>query len=328
MSEPVTNWRPLIEFDESERRIGRAETAPAAESGAFAEFIPFAGERGESPVEAAAEDGAQAAASGPVIRGDFAAIEAALLGAARPGAAAPEPAELHEAPAWARLDLRASRADADLQASPFPALFAQGPDAPEHPAAALPAMGDGALYADAGAQADNFAPSDNFMLFDDAAVSGGAAMADEEKRSRRPIYIMAALVLAGLAGITATSLRRDGAGDASQDAFRPAAFTPVAESAPATTPDNAQAAAETSAPAPAQQASVPAAGSEQTATGTPAQQALAPEAAPASTNPAPVETQRPRRRRTPPRASSRSTSRPARPSRPRRSPRFRPLRAK
>ena len=139
MSEPVTTWRPLIEFDEGDRRFGRPETAHANEGEAFAEIIRFADDRSESAAgyEAAAEDGAldsPAAAplptQGPVIRGDFAAIEAALLGAARPGAAETEPAELRRTPPWARFDLRASRADAETPAFRFPALSARRPGRP------------------------------------------------------------------------------------------------------------------------------------------------------------------------------------------------------
>jgi hypothetical protein len=256
MSEPVKTWRPLIEVDADGRRIGGSEAAHADERRALAEIIRFAGDRSESAPEfdAAAEDGsldwaaADSPAREPVIRGDFADIEAALLGAARPGAVASGQAELREAPPWARLGLRASRPDADALASRFATLSAPGleaPDAAEHPAPLLSAVRDAALYPEADA------PSDNFMLFDDAAVSGSAALADEDKRSRRPIYIMAALVLAGIAGMAATSFRWDGAGEIAQEASKPAAMAPLAaETAPASSTQSAAA----SAADPAQQA--------------------------------------------------------------------------
>ncbi|MGA2636397.1 hypothetical protein [Methylocella sp.] len=288
MSEPVTTWRPLIEFDEGERRFGRPETAHADEGEAFAEIIRFAGDRSESAsgYEAAAEDGAldspaaaPSPAQVPVIRGDFAAIEAALLGAARPGAAAAEPAELRKTPPWARFDLRASRADAETPAFRFPALSADGPDAPDapqQPAPLLAEIPDAAFYPDAGA------PSDNFILFDDAAVSGNAAITDEDKRSRRPIYIMAALVLAGIAGMTATSFRRDGSGEISQEASKPTAIAPVAaETAAAPSTQSAEASPEPSAAPPAQQASTAGVGSDaQSAATAPSQPAPAADAAP------------------------------------------------
>jgi hypothetical protein len=310
MSEPVTTWRPLIEFDEGERRFGRPETAHADEGEAFAEIIRFAGDRSESAsgYEAAAEDGAldspaaaPSPAQVPVIRGDFAAIEAALLGAARPGAAAAEPAELRKTPPWARFDLRASRADAETPAFRFPALSVEGPDAPDapqQPAPLLAEIPDAAFYPDAGA------PSDNFILFDDAAVSGNAAIADEDKRSRRPIYIMAALVLAGIAGMTATSFRRDGSGEMSQEASKPAAIAPgAAETAAAPSTQSAEANPEPSAAPPAQQASTAGIGSDAQSAATapsqpvPAQQASAAESAPRvdpATAPAPAADAAPR----------------------------------
>ena len=312
MSEPVTTWRPLIEFDEGERRFGRPETAHPDEGEAFAEIIGFAGDRSESAsgYEAAAEDGAldlpaaaPSPAQEPVIRGDFAAIEAALLGAARPGAAASEPAEVRRTPPWARFDLRASRVDADAEvpAFRFPALSVEGPDAqdaPQQPAPLLAEIPDAAFYPDAGA------PADNFILFDDATVSGNAAIADEDKRSRRPIYIMAALVLAGIAGMTATSFRRDGSGEMSQEASKPVAIAPVAaETAAAPSTQSAQASPEPSAASPAQQASTTGVGSDAQSAATapsqpaPAQQASAAESVPPAdpaTAPAPAADAAPR----------------------------------
>ena len=287
MSEPVTTWRPLNAFDANEQRIGGSEAAHDDLGEALAEILRRAGDPGKSATdhEIAAEDGArdwaaEAPAQEPLIRGDFAAIEAALLGAARPGARASADSELHEAPSWARLDLRASRTDADAQAPGFPLLSLEGrdgPDAPQHAAPLLSAAPDAAFYPDASA------PSDHFMLFDDAAVSGSAALDEEDKRSRRPIYLMAALVLAGVAGMTATSFRRDGAGPIAPEATKAAVTAPFAAesvSSSPTTPNGADAAQQ----APVQQAS------------------------------AGPDSRLPRRRRgpTPGRASSRSASRPLR----------------
>lgn len=249
MSEPVTTWRPLIEFDEDEQRIGALEAPRAGGARAPAAILHFTGAGGESgpQPESAFDDEAPAAegwlilpplhSSGqePVIRGDFAEIEAALLGAARPGAA-----DLAEAPLWPGFDLRASRADFNAPAAGFPLLSQPGADADGHQAHPLAALGDGAAYPADGASADNF------MLFDDAAVSGGA-LADDDKRSRRPLFIMAALVLAGLAGITATSLRREASGEAAQEPAKPAALASLATEAEAPPPP----AVETAAPAPA-----------------------------------------------------------------------------
>ncbi len=237
MSEPLTTWRPPTEFESDEWRSGGPEAARADAGEAARELIRFAGE-GASEHEGA--DGSDLLisplAQEPVIRGDFAEIEAALLGAARLDDAASEASELRETPSWARLDLRASREDADAPVIHFPILSADVPEASEPPAPLFSAAREVAFNPGAGALADNF------MLFDDAAVSGSAALADEDKRSRRPIYIMAALVLAGVVGITATALRREGGGEAMQQAAKPIAIGPVADAAPAPAAESAAAA--------------------------------------------------------------------------------------
>ena len=259
MSESVKTWRPLNGFDANEQRVGDSEAAHVDLDEALAGLLRHAGHPGESAAdhEAAAEDDSldwaadEAPAQEPLIRGDFAAIEAALLGAARPGALASGQAELQEAPPWARLDLRASRADADAPASGFPALSLDGGDGQDtlqYPAPLLSAAADAAFYPDTGA------PSDNFMLFDDAAVSGSAALDEEDKRSRRPIYLMAALVLAGVAGMTATSFRHDGAGLSAPEASKPAAMAPFAAETASTSPTTPSA-ADSAQQAPVQQAS-------------------------------------------------------------------------
>lgn len=258
MSESVRTWRPLNGLDANDQRVGDSEAAHADLDEALAGLLRHAGHPSESAAdhEAAAEDDSldwaadEAPAQEPLIRGDFAAIEAALLGATRPGALASGQAEL-EAPPWARLDLRALRADADTPASGFPALSLdgrEGPDTLQHPAPPLSAAADTAFYPDAGA------PSDNFMLFDDAAVSGSAALDEEDKRSRRPIYLMAALVLAGVAGMTATSFRHDGAGLSAPEASKPAAMAPFAAETASTSP-TPPSAADSAQQAPVQQAS-------------------------------------------------------------------------
>ena len=213
MSEPLTTWRPLGEFGESDSRPGRTERAPAGEREAFVDILGFADDN-ETDFNAPAES------VRPVIRGDFAEIEAALLARRRPGASV---AEAEDAPPWARLDLHASREDEAAEIAHFPPFSLDVPVASEPPAPLLSAGRDDGLDADLA--------SDELMLFDDAAVSGSAAIADEDKRSRRPIYIMAALVLAGVVGISTTFLRRDNATEAYQ-ALKPV-IGPLADAAPA-----------------------------------------------------------------------------------------------
>ncbi len=259
MSESVRTWRPLNGIDANEARVGDSDAAHVDLDEALAGLFRHADHPSESTAghEAAAEDDSfdraaeEAPAQEPLIRGDFAAIEAALLGATRPGALASGQAELQEAPPWARLDLRSTRADANAPPSAFSALSLDGRDGDDmlqHPAALLSAATDAAFYPGAGA------PSDNFMLFDDAAVSGSAALDEEDKRSRRPIYLMAALVLAGVAGMTATSFRHDGSSLIAPEASKPAILAPFAAETASTSPTT-PGAADSAQQAPVQQAS-------------------------------------------------------------------------
>lgn len=239
MSEPVTTWRPLIGADEN----SRPEVAHTNEDGARDEFSRLAADHGASAIESEFEDNsfggplvADLRTETPIIRGDFADIEAALLRTVGQAVGSAEAKETHQPPAWAFPGLRATREEPDhSEATPFAALSIDGgnvnPDAAEHAAPLLSALRDAALYEHPSA------PSDSFILFDDAAISGSAAVADEDKRSRRPLYIMAALVLAGIAGIAATSLRKDGSGEVAQESSKPATIAPVtADNAPAASP--------------------------------------------------------------------------------------------
>jgi hypothetical protein len=259
MSESLKTWRPLNEFDANDQRVNDSEAAHADLDEALAGLLRHAGHPSESAAdhEAASDEDSldwaadEAPAQEPLIRGDFAAIEAALLGAARPGALASGQSELQGAPSWARLDLRASRADADAPPSGFPTLSLDsrnGEDTLQHPAPLLSAAVDSAFHPGVGV------PSDNFMLFDDAAVSGSAALDEEDKRSRRPIYLMAALVLAGVAGMTATSFRHDGAGLSAPEASKPAVMSPFAAETASNAP-TAPGAPDSAQQAPVQQAS-------------------------------------------------------------------------
>ncbi|WP_395666700.1 hypothetical protein [Methylocella sp.] len=187
MSEPASKRQPLIDLYEFERRM----RAALPESGAAAAEAA-AHDRAPADEVISAEGGPFA----PAIGGDFAEIEAALLRAADERAADPE--------ALLFPDLRASRdedAEDAFAAAPFAMSDADRDD--DAPGLGLAAF----LKPDAfdGPVLPKPAP-DHFVFVDDAAVEAG--LFEEEKRSRRPLYVMAVVAIAGAAGMIATTAFR------------------------------------------------------------------------------------------------------------------------
>src|SRR5271166_4886075 len=92
MSEPIIKRQPLIDLEEFERRMRQASIRPASGGDAVAELIRIVGgegETGEANAVVSASDVSDNIASEPIakrqtplIDGDFAEIEAALLRAA------------------------------------------------------------------------------------------------------------------------------------------------------------------------------------------------------------------------------------------------------
>jgi hypothetical protein len=254
MSEPVTTWQPLIDFDEAGQRVSEIETAFTKDVAARAERLRLVRGLVRGKDDSAMENvnkavlidiprevtaGASsidpppvAASPEPVFRGDFAEIEAALLRTALLSVAPSKSPDAPQSQSRFPQALRASREEPAAHAvSSYAALSSEAPDSPGQRDSLLSAVRDTAFFPESSAL------SESFMLFDDAAVSGSAAMVDEDKRSRRPLYIMAALVFAGVAGIAATSFKRDDAVEVSQDAMRIPAIAPLAAengAAPAT----------------------------------------------------------------------------------------------
>jgi hypothetical protein len=232
MSESIIKRQPLIDLEEFERRMRQVDFRSAGGGDAVAELIRIVGVEGQTD-EANAVDPSAASdniASEPIakrqtllIDGDFAEIEAALLRAAAEAAspsealAAPEP----QTSKPRELDALVEEADSqiDLAGGNFSAgvpMLSAGRDEPVLPDASL----DSSLKAPLAL--------DRFVYLDDAAVSGSEAVAEEEKRSRRPLYIMAAVVLAGIAGIAvSTSLKRDSGAEVSQESSKAAAVAPA-----------------------------------------------------------------------------------------------------
>jgi SPOR domain len=99
MSEPIVKRRPMIDLEEFERRLRKPLAANQGDDDPLAELARFVGEQ-EDPYKAVFEplsrrpagtlrrgpdygEGEERSAHEPLIRGDFAAIEAGLLGAVR-----------------------------------------------------------------------------------------------------------------------------------------------------------------------------------------------------------------------------------------------------
>lgn len=165
MSEPIVKRRPMIDLEEFERRLRKPAAQGAEGSDPLAELARFAGElddpfrpvfeplgrRPEDTLRSAAAPGPAKPLQEPLIRGDFAAIEAGLLGAA----------QRYES---------AESAGADE-------------------------FGLDAQHGEEG-----------HWRYDESSAIG-AQDADapfEEIRSRRPLYVMAAMIIAGIAGIGAS----------------------------------------------------------------------------------------------------------------------------
>jgi len=171
MSESIVKRQPMIDLEEFERRLRKPLAANQGDDDPLAELARFVGEQEdpykEDPYKTVFEplsrrpagtfwsgpdhgDGEERGGHEPLIRGDFAAIEAGLLGAAR-----------HES----------------------------GENLPESEEL------DGCEEAEG---------AEHWRYADTAGGSREAGPPLEEIRSRRPLYVMAAMIVAGIAGIGAS----------------------------------------------------------------------------------------------------------------------------
>ena len=171
MSEPIVKRRPMIDLEEFERRLRKPLAANQGDDDPLAELARFVGEQ-EDPYKTVFEplsrspagtlrsepdrgEGKERGAHQPLICGDFAAIEAGLLGAAR-----------HEG----RENL----------------------------------SGTGEM--DGSEEAED---AERWRYEDNAGDSHEAGPPFEEIRSRRPLYVMAAMIVAGVVGIGASFAFKD-----------------------------------------------------------------------------------------------------------------------
>lgn len=206
MSEPVEKRRPMIDLDEFERRLRLQFNADPVNEAPVAEFSGLAdgqnlygrgsAEPKASPMASFQNISAQNISTKDIsprdfrIGGDFAAIEAGLLGSTEPS---PD-ARIGAARSEALSPLRAVRGDfSEIEAALLgganePVFALKRSDESE-------LAGDEALKPLAGLD-----PSERYMIAGGVSDRAGA---DEETRSRRTLYIMAAIVVVGLGGIIA-----------------------------------------------------------------------------------------------------------------------------
>jgi SPOR domain len=166
MSEPIVKRRPMIDLEEFERRLRKPLAASQGDDDPLAELARFVGEQ-EDPYKTMFEplsrdpagtlqrgpdhgEGEEQGAHEPLIRGDFAAVEAGLLGATR-----------HES-------------------------------------------GENLSLSDAVEACEEAEGAERWRYEDTAGIPHEADPPFEEIRSRRPLYVMAAMIVAGIAGIGAS----------------------------------------------------------------------------------------------------------------------------
>jgi hypothetical protein len=205
MSDVFTKRRPMIDWDELESRLCRACSPDEKDDDPLAELLHVIGDKDEShetdfepntPLSARAWQGAgergelnQPDAQVRLVGGDFAAIEAGLLGTKQPQAAIPPEAERSTGKD------KKPNARAPLISGDFTAIEAGLLGAPREQAAAtvLEAhMSNAFLSVDIGSQ-----PS---VHQDNQPVSRHAGVAHWQNRSR-PLYVMVAIVIVAMAGI-------------------------------------------------------------------------------------------------------------------------------
>ena len=166
MSEPIVKRRPMIDLEEFERRLRKPLAGNHGDDDPLAELARFVGAQ-EDPYKTVFEplsrlpagtsrrepdqgEGQEIGAHEPLIGGDFAAIEAGLLGAAR-----------HES-------------------------------------------GENLSISDELDGCEEAEGAEHWRYEDTGEGSREAGPPFEEIRSRRPLYVMAALIVAGIAGIGAS----------------------------------------------------------------------------------------------------------------------------
>ena len=203
MSDVFTTRRPMIDWVEFERRLCLPCSTDQREGEPLAELLRILGGGDEShetdfepktPLSARArQDGGEPGELNqpdPQVRlvgGDFAAIEAGLLGTKQPQAAIPSEAER------SAVEFKRPTAPAPLIGGDFAAIEAGLLGALREQATATVSetdMSNAFLSVDPGSERSLYQPA-----------SRHAGVAHGQIRSRRPLYVMVAIVIVGMAGI-------------------------------------------------------------------------------------------------------------------------------
>ena len=206
MSDVFTKRRPMIDLDEFERRLGRPCAPDQRGDDPLAELLRVIGDK-DAPhktdlepktqlsekVQLAGEtaDGKQPDAQVRSARGDLAAIEVGLLRAVQPQGAILREAESPT------VEHKRSTARAPLISGDFAAIEAGLLGTPREQATAMvPETGIANPFPNLDLR------SEHTLYRDEPPASGQTNVAaDEHIRSRRPLYVMMATIIVGMAGI-------------------------------------------------------------------------------------------------------------------------------
>jgi hypothetical protein len=206
LSDVFTKRRPMIDLDEFERRLCLPCSTDQKDGDPLAELLRIIGGKDEfhetdfepkTPLLARARQDAgepeelkQPDAHVRLVGGDFAAIEAGLLGTKQPQAAILPEAER------STVEYKRPNARAPLISGDFAAIEAGLRGAPRERATATVSeanMSNAFSSMDIGSQRS--------LHQDNQLVSPHAGVADGQNKSRRPLYVMVAIVIVAMAGI-------------------------------------------------------------------------------------------------------------------------------
>ena len=220
MSDVFTKRRPMIDLDEFESRLCRPCSTDQKDDDPLAELLRIIGGKDKShetdfepniPLSARARQDAgesselnQPDAQVRLIGGDFAAIEAGLLGTKQPQAAISSEAER------STFEYKMPNARAPLISGDIAAIEAGLLGAPRKQATTT------VLEANMSNAFSSMDIGSQLLHQDIRPVSRHVSVADGQNRSRRPLYVMVAIVIVAMAGIAVNFGLKSGASGPSE----------------------------------------------------------------------------------------------------------------
>jgi hypothetical protein len=206
MSDVFTKRRPMIDWDEFERRLCLPCSTDQKDGDPLAELLCIIGDKDEpqetdfepkAPLSARARQDAgepgelnQPDAQVRLVGGDFAAVEAGLLGAKQPQVAIPPE------PERPTVEYKRPNARAPVISGDFAAIEAGLLGTPREQATTMVSeanMSSTFSSVDIGSQ--------HFLDQDNQPASRHGGVADGQNKSRHPFYVMVAIVIVAMAGI-------------------------------------------------------------------------------------------------------------------------------